>query len=300
MVAACLCLGALAGCGTDADDAAAGSTAADQPLGLAYLPDGPTRPGEPVRALAALPGGQLAAAQGDHVLVWLVDDAAAPPLELRGDGSTLDAVVPAEEGTVAARTTDGRVLVWDPTHTGPAAGAPAGEGSLPPLPDDEPGATDAQALSQDLVVVSGADGTVEVRRSDDPDGPPVTAFTGHRTGVLHLAVLSDGRVASGDADGVVHVWSPRFPDDGSVTFAGHGDAVTALAETAEGRLASASLDGTVQVWDPSDLGPGQPTVITVGEPATALAALPDGRLAVGTPSGAIHLVTPPPATAPTS
>ncbi len=285
---------ALTGCGADAGaeavDAVAGPDRVGQPVALAYPASGPTRPGETVRALAVLDDGRLAAAQGGDVVVWGIDDPAAPPLLLPGDGVDLDAVAATGDHTVAARTSDGRALVWDLARPGPADDAPPG-GALPAVADGGLSATDARPLGRDLVVLARTDGTVEVRRPDRTGEPPVAVFTGHRTGVLRLAVLSDGRVASGDADGVVHVWSPRFPDDEGVSFTGHGDAVTALAETADGRLASAGLDGTVQVWDPSDLGPGEPVVITVGEPATALAALPDGRLAIGTASGTVQLVT---------
>jgi WD40 repeat protein len=99
--------------------------------------------------------------------------------------------------------------------------------------------------------------------------------------VRALALLSDGRVASGEDEGRVLVWDPAFPGAPPVELGRHPSAVHALALLPDGRVASGGDDGRVLVWDPAF--PGAPPVELGRHPSAvhALALLPDGRLASG-------------------
>ena len=101
-----------------------------------------------------------------------------------------------------------------------------------------------------------------------------------------LAVLPDGKLASGSAACEVCVW-----DTGSgaceLTLAGHTGSVLALAVLPDGKLASGSWDKTVRVWDLST----RSCVLTLSHafPVNCLTVLEDGQLVVGLQCGAIHV-----------
>lgn len=76
------------------------------------------------------------------------------------------------------------------------------------------------------------------------------AFAGHTDEVLALAVLDDGRLASGSWDKTVRIWDPAGRAE-PVVLTGHTGGVTALAVLDDGRLASGSVDKTVRIWDPT-------------------------------------------------
>jgi hypothetical protein len=105
-------------------------------------------------------------------------------------------------------------------------------------------------------------------------------------GVTSLAVLGDGRLASGDDDGQIKLW----PKDGTgePVVLRHSSGVLSLAVLTDGRLASSGgLDGQIRLW-PND-GTGEPVVLRHGGSVDALAALPNGRLASGGDDGRIKL-----------
>ena len=104
-----------------------------------------------------------------------------------------------------------------------------------------------------------------------------------------LAVLSDGRLASGDNgdEGTIKLW----PKDGvgEPVILTHGRPVSSLAVLPDGRLASGggNDEGTIKLW-PKD-GVGEPVILAHGSWVTSLAVLPDGRLASGGVDGKIKL-----------
>ena len=77
---------------------------------------------------------------------------------------------------------------------------------------------------------------------------------------MSLAVLADGRLASGGQDGTIKLW----PKDatGEPVVLTHGAGVKSLAVLADGRLASGGYDGKIKLW-PKD-GTGEPVVLTHG------------------------------------
>ena len=68
----------------------------------------------------------------------------------------------------------------------------------------------------------------------------------HGSLVYSLAVLADGRLASGGGDGKIKLW----PKDGigEPVVLSQGSRVLSLAVLTDGRLASAGEDGNIRLW----------------------------------------------------
>jgi WD40 repeat protein len=115
----------------------------------------------------------------------------------------------------------------------------------------------------------------------------------HGSGLTSLAVLKDGRLASGGLDGTIKVWTTEAAGEPIVLLHGGGGvttnfgAVKALAVLVDGRLASAGSDGTIKLW-PKEVTT-DPVVLSQGVDVKALAVLADGRLASAGDDGKIKL-----------
>ena len=93
-----------------------------------------------------------------------------------------------------------------------------------------------------------------------------------------LALLSNGRLISGSADGTIRVWIPKTGLESRREQ--YSDVVNTLAALPDGRFAAAYRGGDIRLWD-LDSG-GMPARLEGhGGPVNALAMLPDGRLAIG-------------------
>ena len=108
----------------------------------------------------------------------------------------------------------------------------------------------------------------------------------HGAEVLSLAVLADGRLASGGADGTIKLW-PQEGTGEPVVLAHGGGGVWSLAALADGRLASGGRDGNVKLWPKG--GTGEPMVLSQGSRVFSLVVLADGGLARGGEDGKIKL-----------
>jgi WD40 repeat protein len=117
------------------------------------------------------------------------------------------------------------------------------------------------------------------------DGAGEPTVLDHGSSGWSPAVLPDGQLARGDVDGMIKV-SPRN-GAGEPTVLDHGSSVWSLAVLPDGRLASGGEDGKIKLW-PKD-GAGEPTVLDHGSWISSLAVLPDGRLARGDVDGKIKL-----------
>ena len=81
-------------------------------------------------------------------------------------------------------------------------------------------------------------------------------LTGHSDGVKCVAVLADGRLATGSYDKTVKVWKESSPGSGVWSVeatltrqrGGHSSHVCCVAVLPDGRLATGSGDDTVKVW----------------------------------------------------
>jgi WD40 repeat protein len=126
-----------------------------------------------------------------------------------------------------------------------------------------------------------------VRPSLTPPGAERVRLDGQGGAVRALAVLPDGRLASGSDDGIIRLWDLVSGAETGGKLDGHGGYVNALAVLPDGRLASGSGDGIIRLWD---LASGADTRL-VGHAGyvNALAVLPDGRLASGSGDRTIRL-----------
>jgi WD40 repeat protein len=132
--------------------------------------------------------------------------------------------------------------------------------------------------------------SVNIRIWDPATGNCLGVFKGYQGVVVSLAVLPDGRLASGCK---AHRIVLRDLASGcwSAIYEAHLDDVVALAVFPDGRLASGSRDKTIRLWDPAF---GSCFAVLEGHEGgvEALAVLPDGRLASGSSDKTIRLWDP--------
>jgi WD40 repeat protein len=104
-----------------------------------------------------------------------------------------------------------------------------------------------------------------------------------------LAVLPDGRLASGAFDRTIKLWDPASGQL-QATLEGHSGSVNALAVLPGGRLASGAGDRTIKLWDPASGEPETSQPQFVADAAiNALAFLPAASILVaGDASGRLH------------
>ncbi|WP_157112857.1 WD40 repeat domain-containing protein [Nocardia speluncae] len=143
---------------------------------------------------------------------------------------------------IAAGTSDGTVLLWDP-DTRQQTGEPL---------TGHTGIIYAVAFSPDshILATGSDDGTV---RLWDPDtgkqiGEPLTGHTG---GVGSVAFSPDGRVlAVGSGNGTVRLWDPVTGKQIGEPLTGHTDNVKSVAFSPDGHtLATGGFDSAVRLWD---------------------------------------------------
>jgi WD40 repeat protein len=97
-------------------------------------------------------------------------------------------------------------------------------------------------LADGRLASGGDDGKIRLWQKDFKGEPEVLLHGGL---VGSLTVLSDGRLASGSADGL-RLWPKSFKSEPE-TFS-HGDRVHTLTTLPDGRLASAGEDGQIKLW----------------------------------------------------
>jgi WD40 repeat protein len=278
-----------------------------------------------VLSLAVLADGRLASGGQDGTIkVWPKDGVGEPVVLPNPGPAGVTSLAVLKDGRLANGDALGNIAVWSPddardpvilSHTDAKPPEPFGwsvrlaallDGRLASASNDGDGTIklwpkgskgEPVILLQGSPVVSMAvlaDGRLATGGEDGKiklwptEGKGAPVVLLHGNEVSFLVVLTDGRLASGGPDSNIKLW----PRDGlgEPMVLVHGSGVSSIAELADGRLASASADGNIKLW-PRD-GVGEPVVLSRGRPGVrldALAALADGRLASGGYWGDIKL-----------
>jgi WD40 repeat protein/serine/threonine protein kinase len=200
----------------------------------------------PIDRLAFHPGGTILATAGVDWTVRLWNVATGGPLhKFEEQRSEINAVCFSPDGRyLAAADAEGAVTVWDAAtyarlfvRTGHAWHT-----ALAFHPKDN--------------TLAAVDAGNRVRRWQLPDGKERRPAPGHVGAVHTVAVSRDGRlIASGGADGTVHVWDVAAWQSGAAQppariLEGHNADVVSLAFSHDGTLlASGSRDRTIGLWD---------------------------------------------------
>jgi len=251
----------------------------------------------PIAALAVLPDGRVVSsgAWDGRLRIWDPASSRADPVELTSpDGNIL----------ALAALPDGRVVL----------GCAIPQESLE-LPD-------RSVFLKGSIRGDPFRGRVLVWNPGTPQARPVELGR-HDGGVLTLAVLPDGRVASGSEqlqgvfqkpeggfvtgdvfEGRVRVWNPAAPGAAPVASLGYDSfhlgygSVRALAVLLDGRIVTGA-GSVIRVWDPARPGARPLELGDAGSSARAVVTLPDGRVVSGAgmdvsggPSGRLQIWDP--------
>lgn len=152
----------------------------------------------------------------------------------------------------------------------------------------------------------------------------------HESAVNAVAILKDGRLATGGEDGRIAIWKPDEPTP-ALTFEGHTAPIVSLAASPDGNtIASASWDRTIRLWPLSGGAPrvleghsqnvngvaftadgktlvsagydatvriwpldgaGSPIIVTLPAALNAIAIAPDGEIAAAAADGRVFFVS---------
>jgi WD40 repeat protein/transcriptional regulator with XRE-family HTH domain len=253
------------------------SLAGTRPVELPALPG----PAAPVQALAAGSGGLVAAGFADGTVGLWGPGGALPQLAVPGAGKIYAVAFSPDGRTLAAGGADRTVHLWDVTDPGaPVAAAPL-----------------TGATNWVNAVAFGPDGRTLAAGSSDGDARiydlssrRTLATLPHPGPVTAVGFLDADTLATGEADGVAHLWPVHPP-----VVRTFGDAVFAVGFDASGDrlvVGPGSKDDTAGLLDVA--GPGGPRElgVRVRDPdfSGSAALTPDGRtLAAGRSDGTVRL-----------
>jgi len=120
--------------------------------------------------------------------------------------------------------------------------------------------------------------------------PAARELRGHQQMMTALAVLADGRLASGDFGGQVRLWDAVGGGDATAVFPAERG-VRALAALPDGRRLAVGTRSGVEVWKvTAGTPPVRSVTIHCAVWVYALAVLADGCLAVGCDDGGVQVV----------
>jgi len=215
-------------------------------------------------------------------------------LRLGANGAHVAALAVLPDGRLAVGSTDDTIRLWNPVSGRIEATLDGGHTNagtaLAVLPNGRLASGWAVFKSEcwnDTHNISWHD-TLTVRLWNTASGQVEATLEGHTREVAALAVLPDGRLASGWAQSTSDSWNVTytiklwnlFSKQVETTLEGHTRAVAALAVLPDGRLASGSWDDTIKLWNLAS-GRVETTLKGHTQKVAALAVLPDGRLASG-------------------
>ncbi len=191
------------------------------------------------------------------------------PDVLTGHQGYVWSVLARRNGSLATASRDGTVRLWRPSrHTWRSEAVLTGHtASIVALAEDARGRL--WSASRDRTVRRWESGVSRV-------------IGRHEGAALCLAPLPDGGMASGGADGVIHLWSSDGAHRGALR--GHSGWIWALVPLEGGLLASASEDGTVRLWHAGSTSEAAPPA-RAGAPVRALALDSSGELISGQATG---------------
>jgi cytochrome c len=230
--------------------------------------------GGPVRALAVTPDGATAVSGSfdQSAIVWSLDAGSAQQV-LRFHDGAVNAVATLPDGHFVTGGEDGRIAVWRPGETRPAAVFEAHKGPIVGL-----------SVSPDGTRVASAswDGTARVTPLD---GSPARVLEGHQGNVDAVAFAPDGRIVTAGYDATLRLW----PADGPPTVVTLSTPLNGVVAAPDGEIAAAGADGAVRILDRA--GAIRATVETGPTPIIALALSPDGsKLAAASIAGSAAVI----------
>jgi WD40 repeat protein len=276
---------------------------------------------KPVNAFAVLPDGHLASASACTLHLWDIETREQVAC-LEGHAGLITTLALLADSHLASGSDDGSIRIWDLRKPNAITSTQLehGEGvkALVVLPNG----ILISVADHGLKLWNVADGILvdelkDIRPVDLidyaftalPDGRIVwgAGYTiivqeakrkanraylrGNISKVSALAVLPDGRLASGARDGTVRIWNPDESSQNYFNKTGHLSEVMALVALSGNRLASASRDSTVRLWD---VGRKAEVLQLSGESCDgfrALTKITDGRIATGSQDGTIRVWT---------
>ena len=272
-----------------------------------------------VWALAALPGGRLASGFASKTIrIWDAsgDMEAAEP---EGHDGPVRALAALPDGCLASGAEDGTIGLWDAKSGVLTARLGRQNASVfIRRVGSEIGSVRALAVLPDGGLASGhgdfnvggyIGADASIRLWDLKTGVEAAKLKGHGDRVHVLALLPDGRLASGSDDKSIRLWDletrqeagqlPLASEDkiiricdlkGGLGFwVRHDGPVNALAPLPGGLLASGSVDRTIRLWDLKNGGLEAGRLQGHDGSVNALAVLPDSPLASGSEDKSIRL-----------
>ena len=214
-----------------------------------WPPDGVGEPvvlshGSSVWSLAVLADGRLASGGGNGQIKLWPRDGVGEPVVL-SHGSRVLSLTGLADGQLASGGEDGHIKLWPPDSAGEPRDIQAHLGGW---------VWSLAALADGRLASGSFDGRIillprEVISISRPGGEfAIDAFQhgGFGSSVQSLAVLADGRLASGGDDGNIKIWPKE--GSGEPVVLSQGDRIRSLAVLADGRLASGGFDGTIKLW----------------------------------------------------
>lgn len=240
--------------------------------------------GSLVRCLITLPDGRLVSAADSTI--YIHDLATKTVQTLRGHTRAVLSMTSLTNNRLASGSSDATIRIWNLT-TGTShilMGHTDWVSALVMLPDERlaSGSDDGTIRLWDLNMSKAH--ICEVRREGDLTITSSEVLRSHKYRVYALAVLPDGRLASGSADNTIRIWDLAT---GSSEVLRCPDWIRTLAVLPDGRLAAGCDDATVRVWDPIT----KTVQILQGHTdfIRCLCILPDGRLLSGSDDTTIRL-----------